>query len=125
MKVENIKYKEKSETGCETCDYGSEYITNIKFEVDGYKVEIETNKMYNFALTKADYMQLFNQCKNLDHFYERMFDKIADLCWKGQVDRYVGLEAFEMKINGEYIDIVQSCLHGEPIKLKGDENGKV
>ena len=123
MEIKDIKYKQKFEPGfCDTCDYGSHYINKIQFEIDGNKIEIETNQMYEYTLTEAEYMRLLNESDTLDKFYTNMFDLIAS---KGSsIQQREVHEAMEMRINGEYIDLLQSCLYGRPIE-KEMSNGKV
>ena len=114
MEVKNIKYHNEFENGCETCDYGSQYISNISFEIDGNKIEIETEQMYEYTLTEADFMSLLSKSKSIDDFYEKMFDKIATNGY--EIEQREGLEDMILKINGTDIDICQSCLWGKPME---------
>lgn len=45
--------------GCPTCDYGSEYITEIYITLTKYKIYVKTNQMYEYALSEGDIMKLF------------------------------------------------------------------
>jgi len=122
MKVKNIKYHKEFENGCETCDWGSQYISNISFEIENHKIEINTEQMYNYTLTEEDFMKLFGECNDLNNFYEKMFDLIATKSY--DIESRVGLEDMLMTINGISIDIYESCKHGEPIEMS-DEDGEV
>lgn len=56
-------------SGCETCDYGSEYIQFITITLTKYEIEIELNRMYEYAFSQADAITLF--CENyekISHF---------------------------------------------------------
>lgn len=50
--------------GCPTCDYGSEYITELDITFTQYKLHIEINNMYNFGVTQGDVMRII--LKNVD-----------------------------------------------------------
>ena len=51
--------------GCPTCNYGSEYINEIDIELTCYRVHIETNQMYEYALSEGQMMRLFLVNNNL------------------------------------------------------------
>ena len=44
--------------GCETCDYGSEYINDITITLTKYKIHALINEMYDYALSESDVMKL-------------------------------------------------------------------
>ena len=48
-----------SYAGCPTCNYGSEYITEIDITLTRYKIHVKTNQMYGFALSEGDMIKLF------------------------------------------------------------------
>ena len=43
--------------GCETCDYGSEYINDIVVVLTKYKIHAVINQMYSHALSEGDMMR--------------------------------------------------------------------
>ncbi len=45
--------------GCPTCDYGSEYITEIDITLTKHKVHVQTNQMYEYVLSEGQMMRLF------------------------------------------------------------------
>jgi hypothetical protein len=45
--------------GCPTCDYGSEYITEIDITFTRYKLHIETNNMYEYVISEGQMIRLF------------------------------------------------------------------
>ena len=47
-----------SYSGCPTCDYGSEYITEINITLKNYKIFIKTNQMYEYIFSESDMMKL-------------------------------------------------------------------
>jgi hypothetical protein len=61
-----ISYKDDSYCygGCPTCDYGSEYITEIDIELTHYKIHIRTNQMYEYVLSEGQMMRLFLSAYN-------------------------------------------------------------
>lgn len=44
--------------GCETCDYGSEYINDINVTLTKYKIHAVVNKEYEYALSSGDMMKM-------------------------------------------------------------------
>lgn len=46
-------------SGCETCDFGSEYITDIDIVLTHYTIHVRTNQMYEYALSEGDMIRLF------------------------------------------------------------------
>lgn len=45
--------------GCPTCDYGSEYITEIDITLTSYAVHVETSRMYDYAVSEGEMIKLF------------------------------------------------------------------
>lgn len=43
--------------GCETCDYGSEYINDITVTLTKHKIHAVVNNMYKHALSSGDMMK--------------------------------------------------------------------
>ena len=56
--IVNYKDDMSSIPGCETCDYGSQYINDITIVLTGYKIHAILNKMYGYALSESDVMKL-------------------------------------------------------------------
>jgi hypothetical protein len=56
-----VNYEDDSYSygGCPTCNYGSEYITEIDLTLTKYKVHIRTNKMYEYVISEGDMMKIF------------------------------------------------------------------
>ena len=46
-------------SGCPTCDYGSEYINEIRIDLIKYKIFVKLNQMYDFALSEGEIIKLF------------------------------------------------------------------
>lgn len=60
--------------GCPTCDYGSEYITEIDVTLTQYKIHISTNKMYDYALSEGDMLKIFlSNCNLIQSMTEKEF----------------------------------------------------
>lgn len=53
-------------SGCPTCDYGSEYINYITLYLTKYKVEVTLNKMYGYLVSQGDVIKWF--MSEYDHF---------------------------------------------------------
>ena len=57
--VINIKTNEYFREGCETCDYGSEYIQKVAFDFDDDRhFELRFEKMYSYTLDVELFTQL-------------------------------------------------------------------
>ena len=74
--------------GCPTCNYGSEYITEIDITLKHYKVHIETNRMYEYALSEGDMIKLLlyeyetiqtmTEKEFIDWFKNKLLDIVDD-----------------------------------------------
>jgi hypothetical protein len=108
MNVKKVIYENSYRDGCETCDYGSSYISDIEivFE-DETTLKIETDQMYEYTLTESDFMQLLSNSVDLDDFYKNMFEMIEDKSY--EIESRVSLQDMIIKINEKEIDIVKSC----------------
>lgn len=55
-----VDYRDNSffYSGCETCDYGSEYITEINITLTNHKIAVETNQMYEYAISEGDMLKI-------------------------------------------------------------------
>lgn len=56
-----VKYDDDSHSiaGCSTCNFGSEYITDIYITLTRYHIHIRTNQMYSYVLSEGDMMRIF------------------------------------------------------------------
>lgn len=45
--------------GCPTCDYGSEYITEIDVTLVHHTIHVKTNQMYEYVLSEGQMIKLF------------------------------------------------------------------
>lgn len=63
-----------SYSGCETCDYGSEYINEIDITLTQYKIHVKTNQMYEYVLSEGQMMRLFlSEYNTIQAMTEREF----------------------------------------------------
>lgn len=108
LKIKKVNYDNHSFGGCETCDYGSSYISNIEiiFE-DETTLKIETDQMYEYTLTESDFMILLSNSSDLNDFYKNMFELIKNKSY--EIEWRVPLSGMIMKINNKEIDIIASC----------------
>lgn len=68
--IVGIDTDEYSYAGCETCDYGSEYISELNLTLaNSGKLHVELNQMYEYALSIGDTMQMF--LKNIKEIQEK------------------------------------------------------
>lgn len=55
----NIDTDERSHAGCPTCDYGSEYISEMTIYMTKYTIKASINQMYEYAINVDDTFKLF------------------------------------------------------------------
>lgn len=71
--------------GCPTCDYGSEYITEIDVTLTHCLIHIETNKMYDYVISEGQMMRLllseYNTIQTMteDEFVDWFKEKIYEI----------------------------------------------
>lgn len=81
-------------SGCPTCDYGSEYITEINITLENYKIFIKTNQMYEYALSESDMMKLLLrnyeaiQTLTEKEFVEWFKNKFFEITYKECVEKF-------------------------------------
>lgn len=80
--------------GCETCDYGSQYINEVEVTLTKYKIFIKTNQMYEHLLSEGQMIKLFlaeynaiQQMKE-EEFIEWFKTKIYEIADKSLYDSY-------------------------------------
>lgn len=91
--------------GCETCDYGSQYINDLFLTLTKYRVHVKTNQMYDYVLSEGHMMRLFlENYKRTQEMTEKEFidwfrEQIQELCinyWTHKVDESK-IEIFDVK----------------------------
>lgn len=117
LKIKKVNYDENYECGCETCDWGSSYVNEIEiiFEDDTY-TNIKVDKMYKYALSESDYMQLIANSNNIDDFCVNVIEKLKNNTYQKNLHWLLELEYLNIKINGEEIDILKTFKKGRVIK---------
>ena len=85
--------------GCPTCDYGSEYISEIDITLTHYKIHVKTNQMYEYVLSEGQMMKLFLSEYNtiqtmtekefVDWFKEKLNVIVDDTTWSdGRIEKF-------------------------------------
>ena len=67
---------------CSTCDYGSEYINDIRIETTNYIVNVEFNAMYEYAFSTAEAIKMFAvnlSSMNEDDFIQYLNEKFHEI----------------------------------------------
>ena len=60
MEILKVNYETGDFTnGCETCDYGSSYITNLSIKTNNCIINFELDTMYDY-ISESDLMQLLS-----------------------------------------------------------------
>ena len=96
--IKDIYTDTDSYAGCETCDYGSEYINEFTVYLTQGNIEFKISQMYEWAVSEDYLMKLFLQ--NVDaikemtekQFFEWLKERL-ELDLKGEV------EEFELKMS--------------------------
>ena len=73
-----VNYKDDTTcyAGCPTCDYGSEYITDIDVELTTHNIHVNLNATYSYAISEGDMIRLFLQEYNeIQQMTEKQFIK--------------------------------------------------
>lgn len=108
LNIKKVNYDENWESGCETCDWGSSYVNEIEIILeDGTYTNIKIDKMYDYALSKSDYMQLIANSNDINDFIINILKKIKENSYKGNINWKIELEALSITVNGEEIDILK------------------
>lgn len=66
-----------SYSGCDTCDYGSEYINELFLELTRYKAKFTVTQMYNYGLSVGEIMKIL--FPNIDKI--RLMTELEFLSW--------------------------------------------
>lgn len=102
MKIERVYYDQTCEHGgCETCDYGSNYLSEITIKIDGRTFNIQINHMYNW-FRESDLMQFLcrnvEKTENIDEFIKLIREDVEGLAQAAVADIY-GITVEEVKDN--------------------------
>ena len=79
MNIKKINYNEDYFEGCETCDYGSQYINNLEIiENDDTTIIITIDNMYEYAFSEADLMKLLYATDTIEDFIVSAINKFVE-----------------------------------------------
>lgn len=95
-----VNYEDDSYSfaGCPTCDYGSQYITEIGVTLTHYKVNVKTNKMYEYVISEGDMMKLFlSEYNTIQSMTEKEFtdwfkEKLLEIADEDELEEYEVVE---------------------------------
>lgn len=127
MNVKKINYNEEQFDGCETCDYGSQYINNLEIIFDDdTKTNIVIDNMYEYAFTEADLMELLYANNTIEDFILSAIKKFV----KAYCNRFTSITTSEYEIGHHlsYLDITyndknvdaKATYFYNSLKFKGD-----
>ena len=117
LKIKKVNYDENWESGCSTCDWGSSYVNEIEITLeDGTYTNIKVDKMYDYVLSKSDYMKLIANSNTIDDFILNTIKLIKENRYDKNINWLIELEAFCISINGEYIDIIKTLKKNKIVK---------
>lgn len=76
--IVEISTDQWSSSGCETCDYGSSYVTDLYITFDdGTNKNVEIDNMYNYVCSEQQLMQFF--LNNIEALKETTKDDLIDM----------------------------------------------
>ena len=76
--IVEIETDSQSYSGCETCDYGSEYITEAIFTFsNGDRKSVSLSQMYSYVCSEADLILFF--VNNLEKLKETTWEELEEL----------------------------------------------
>ena len=72
--ITNIETDKKYKAGCETCDYGSEYIDKVNIILSKYYIDVNINNEYFYGISEGFLIKLFiNNTKKIEEMKEKEF----------------------------------------------------
>lgn len=108
LNVKKIHYDETYTAGCETCDYGSSYINEIKILLeDNDYISVEVDKMYDYALSENDIIISIAESNNPEDFIKNIIKTIVYRPYEN-VEVLVSLEGLNIIFNGKMVDIIKT-----------------
>ena len=99
LKIKDVEYFDDYSSGCETCDYGSSYVSNIDivFE-DDTTLSVKTDQMYEYMFSESDYMRILSNSESICEIVLKLL-RIAD------ENGTYGLEDISIKINDKKLNL--------------------
>lgn len=89
----SIDTDKEAYAGCETCDYGSEYIDNIEIVLTKYKIKASVSQMYEYVFTSGDLMKIIlTNITEIQKMTEKQFCDWFEQMLKTKVDPDYGGE---------------------------------
>lgn len=118
LNVKKINYNEDFIYGCETCDYGSSYVNEIEIVLqDNTYANIKVDKMYEYALSESDYMQIIANSDDIKDLILNIIKKLKENRYDGNVSWLINLQDLTIQFNGKDIDILKSLEKNKIIKI--------
>ena len=74
--IQDIKYDSEHYSGCETCDYGSEYIQDFDVILSTGILKLHINQMYEYLLDEDYLMKLF--LRNVDKIKQKTENEFCE-----------------------------------------------
>lgn len=77
-----MDYDCSKDGGCETCDYGSQYIDDLIVKLTKMTVVVSTNTMYKYAMSTSDLINMFltaDKTMMEEQFVVWMYEKIKEM----------------------------------------------
>jgi hypothetical protein len=119
LEIKDIKYDREAYGGCETCDYGSRYISDMEITLkDDQKIKIETEQMYEYMLSEADYMNALSNSNTLDELIVNILKIVSAKSY--DIERRISLQSMIIKVNEIRIDILKTLEKGRIMQSRNN-----
>ena len=100
LKIKDVIYDYDCSPGCETCDYGSSYVSNIKIIFrDDTVLSIETDQMYEWMFSESDYMRILSNSESIEEIIFKVLNSVKE--WES-------IEDVTIKINDKELDVKET-----------------
>lgn len=120
LNIKKVNYDERFTSGCETCDYGSSYISEIEITLeDDTYANVKVDKMYEYALSESDYMKLIPNSETIDDFILNIIKLIEEKSYRKDISWEISLRNLWITKNGEDINLPKS-LEENKIVIEGE-----
>ena len=102
MKIIDVLYDSEYIHGCETCDYGSRYITNcvIKYE-DGHTLDFEIEGENGRLISEGKLMTILANTSNEQEIKDAIIQNCKGMINSSKIHYYSGI----LIINGKEVNI--------------------
>lgn len=97
MKILKVEYNNYKINGCETCDYGSNYINMFSIYTNRDKISYELYNEYEYLLTESDLIKIIGNANCEDDIEEKIKDIITSNKYKAYNGEFIIIKNNKIK----------------------------